>query len=329
MEIAPGIHQLRIPIPDNPLGYLNSYLVQGTKGWLMVDTGWFTSSAFGHLQGKLRTLGLSLADIATIVITHVHPDHFGLAGRIRQASPKTELLMHRYESDLIDSRYMKFADLQEKMAVLMQRHGVPDTELPVFKTASMPALEFVTVTLPDRVLYGGEVISTGVYDLEVIWTPGHAPGHICLYEPQNKLLFSGDHILPVISPNISYHVQAGDNPLGDFIGALVKLKHLPVAKVLPGHEHIFTDLPKRIQEILVHHDRRKAEIEQVILREPQTAYQISSQITWDLPGLTWHQFQPLDKRAAVMETLAHLEAMRWEGRVARIARDNLVFYTTA
>ena len=103
------------------------------------------------------------------------------------------------------------------MAALLQRHGVPNSDLPVLGSASMPALQFVTVTFPDRVLYGGETITTGVYDLEVIWTPGHSPGHICLYEPKNQLLFSGDHILPCISPNVSYHVQSGDNPLGDYI----------------------------------------------------------------------------------------------------------------
>jgi glyoxylase-like metal-dependent hydrolase (beta-lactamase superfamily II) len=329
MEIVSGIHQLKIPIPDNPLGYLNCYLIEGKGGWLMVDTGWFTPEAFAHLQAELKNLGLGLADIATIVVTHVHPDHFGLAGKIRRVSPMTKLLMHRYESDLIDSRYIKFAELQDKMAILMQRHGVPMSELAALKSASMPALEFVTMTLPDHVLYGGEVIATGIYNLEVIWTPGHSPGHLCLYEPQNRLLFSGDHILPIISPNVSYHVQSGDNPLGDYISALLKLKNLSVAKVLPGHEHIFTDLQKRIQEILDHHSRRKAEMQQAIAKQPRNAYEISSQITWDIPGLAWERFQPLDKRAAVMETIAHLECMRWEGRVTKISKDDLVLYITA
>jgi len=86
---------------------------------------------------------------------------------------------------------------------------------------------------------------------------------------------------------------------------------------------------KRIQEILDHHSRRKAEIQQAIAKQPRNAYEISSQITWDIPGLAWERFQPLDKRAAVMETIAHLECMRWEGRVTKIGRDDLVLYITA
>ena len=87
MEIAPGIYQLKVPIPDNPLEYLNCYLIQGKDGWLMVDTGWYTPDAFDSLKSGLSDCGLSLADIATMVVTHVHPDHFGLAGKIKQISP--------------------------------------------------------------------------------------------------------------------------------------------------------------------------------------------------------------------------------------------------
>ena len=190
----------------------------------------------------------------------------------------------------------------------------------------MPALEFVSVTFPDRVLYGGEIISTGVYDLEIIWTPGHSPGHICLYELRNQFLFSGDHILPCITSNVGYHVQSGDNPLGDYIYALHKLENLPVTKVLPAHEHIFTDLPGRIQQIVDHHDKRKAEIQKAIAEEPHNAWEISPHITWDIPGLVWEQLPPLHRRAAVTETIAHLECMRWEGRVRKIIEGDSVYY---
>ena len=114
MEIGPGIYQLKIPIPDNPLGHLNCYLIEGRGGWLMIDTRWYTAEALSSLQTGLGDLGLTLTDITTMVVTHVHPDHFGLAGKIKQVSPKTELLTHRWESDLIESRYVKFSELKEK-----------------------------------------------------------------------------------------------------------------------------------------------------------------------------------------------------------------------
>ncbi|MFC1971223.1 MBL fold metallo-hydrolase [Chloroflexota bacterium] len=325
MEIVSGIHQLKVPIPNNPLEHLNCYLIEGKDGWLMIDTGWYTAEVFDFLQTELRNLGLTLTDVSTIVITHVHPDHFGLAGRIKQVSPRTQLLIHRWESDLIESRYVKFSELRDKMSILLQRHGVPPLNLSALESASMPALEFVRVTFPDHVLYGGETISTGHYDLEVIWTPGHSPGHICLYEPNHQLLFSGDHILPSITSNISYHVQSGDNPLGDYVNALHKLENLPVARVLPAHEDAFSDLRSRIDQIIIHHNKRKAEIQKVIANEPCNAWGISPQITWDT-STPWDQLPPLHKRSAVTEVVAHLESMRWKGRVRRIVKDNSASY---
>ena len=329
MEIAPGIHQVKVPIPNNPLGHLNCYLVEGKNGWLMIDTGWNAADAFNSLQAGLKDVGLTLTDISTIVVTHVHADHFGLAGRIKHISPRAELLTHRWESDLIESRYIKFAELRDKMAAMLECHGVPSSAVSALGSASMPTLEFVTLAFPDCVLYGGEVISTGVYDLEVIWTPGHSPGHICLYKPRNRLLFSGDHILPGITPNVSYHVQSGDNPLGDYIGALRKLQNLPATKVLPAHEHIFTDLRRRIDQIAEHHELRKAEILKALYNDTHNAWEIASRLTWNVPGQAWEQFPPLLKRSAVTETIAHLECMRWEGKVQKITKGKTIWYALA
>lgn len=140
MEIAPGIHMVKVPIPDNPLGYLNCYLIEGKEGWLMVDTGWHTQEALNVLRAGLKEMGLDFTDIATIVLTHVHSDHFGLAGRIRQFSPNTRLLAHQWETALIESHYIKFADLRQRMAAMLSKHGVPLADVPALESASMPAL---------------------------------------------------------------------------------------------------------------------------------------------------------------------------------------------
>lgn len=326
MEIAPGIHQLKVPIPDNPLGHLNCYVVKGTAGWLMVDTGWFTPDAYDALRQGLKDVGLAVTDIATIVVTHVHPDHFGLAGRIKASSPKTKLIMHRYDADVLESRYIKFEQLSEDMAPLLRRHGVPERQSDSLKRASMPMLQYVMTTFPDQTVFGGEVLSTGVYDLEVIWTPGHSTGHICLYEPKNGLLFSGDHILPQVSPNIAYTVQSGDNPLGDYFGALRKVQRIPVTKVLPAHEQIFCDLYGRVEQLVAHHERRKLEMLAVVAKRPHNAFYISSRINWDIPDIKFDQFPVMQQRAAVTETMAHLEALRWEGRLTRSIENGVITY---
>jgi glyoxylase-like metal-dependent hydrolase (beta-lactamase superfamily II) len=329
-EIARSIYRIEIPLAEegrSMLSHVNAYLIEGNDSWWLIDTGWYTPKALAALEAALKSLNLTFTDITSIIITHSHPDHFGMAGRIKHLSPKTEILMNRWESDLIESRYIRFAEPQEKMTELMESHGVPTSLLNDLESAFMPALEFVTVTLPDHILYTGEIIHTGSYDLEVIWTPGHSSGHICLYEPQNEFLFSGDHILPHISPNISYHILSGDNPLGDYIYSLKKLNNLPVKLILPAHEYPFTDLKGRIKAILEHHQGRENEIQQLIDNQLHTSYEIASQLKWKIPNLTWEQYPPMEKRMAVTETISHIEHMRWEGKIKKIIKNNHIYYS--
>ncbi len=330
-EIAPGIFWIKLPLGEDReslLPHVNVYLIEGTRGWFLIDTGWYTPETQRVLESALKCLNLSLTDISTIIITHSHPDHFGLAGRIKHLSPKTQVLMNRWESDLIEARYIRFAEPQEKMTNLMESHGVPSSLLNELENAFMPALEFVTVTLPDHILYSGEIIHTGIYDLEVIWTPGHSSGHICLFEPQNGLLFSGDHILPTISPNVSYHILSGDNPMGDYIYALNKLINLPVNRVHPGHEYPFADLKGRIKAILEHHHDREEKIQRLINHGLHSSYEVASLFDWNAAETTWEQFPPIKKRLAVTEIMSHLEHMRWEGTLRRTIKDNHVYYST-
>ena len=240
--------------------------------------------------------------------------------------PKVTLLTHRWESDLIELRYSQFSENIHKMEAMLQRHGVPGLDAEALESAFNAFPESIKVTFPDRTLYGGETITTGIYNLEVIWTPGHSPGHICLYEPVNRLLFSGDHILQSITPNVSYNTESGDNPLGDYIHSLRKLQNLRVAKVLPAHGNVFANLRSRIEQIISHHNKRESEIQSALNKELCNAYDIASQITWNVPVLVWEQFPPQHKRFAVTEIIAHLEYMRWEGKVQKIVTDSVVSY---
>jgi glyoxylase-like metal-dependent hydrolase (beta-lactamase superfamily II) len=162
----------------------------------------------------------------------------------------------------------------------------------------------------------------------VVWTPGHSPGHICLYDAQRQVFFSGDHILPVITPNISLRLPSAGNPLGDFINSLNKVKTLDVKLVLPAHEHIFSNLPARVKEIIQHHRHRNQEILDTLKTEPRTAYEISAEITWmpEFGGVKFHNLAIWDRRMAVSETLAHLEALRLDGIISQFSRDGIIYY---
>ena len=188
--------------------------------------------------------------------------------------------------------------------------------------------QFSDLVMPDILLEDNETIDTGVFKLNVIWTPGHSPGHICLYEPDKKILFSGDHILPTITPHVGLHPQSGTNPLGDYLDSLERLKTLEVEMVLPGHEQPFTEFKDRAESITRHHSLRNTEILGALGSESKTAFQLSTEITWlhDVNGVGWHRLDSWNKRVAILETLAHLEAMRVKGELERFNKDDIRYY---
>ncbi len=325
MEIIPGIHQLKLPLKNNPLEYINTYLVEGTDGWVLIDTGWYDQESFDALAEHLKNIGVGFKEINLIICTHIHPDHFGLAGKLKEVC-EAELALGEVEKNFIDSAAIWGSHLFNDMDEWMLINGVPEDHLMAFNQASSDALEMFRPAVPERGLKDHDVISTGLFDLEVIWTPGHSPGHICLYEPNKRILFSGDHILPITTPNISIHIEGHGDPLGDYLASIRKIQNLDMDLGLPAHEDIYTNLPKRLEELLSHHEARKAEILEALDSRPKTAFEISAEITWMEGLLAWDEMLPIDRRIAVTEALAHLESLRREKRVSKYQEVDFYYY---
>jgi len=328
MQVVPGIHQLRLPVPGlGDLLAVNAYLIEGENGCLLVDTGWNTHQTYSALERQLAEIGLTTDDVNLIVITHFHPDHYGLAGRLVETSG-AKVALHGIEKAFIDARYLKMDRLLDQTANMLRFHGVPETELPRLQKASLGVRQYVAPINPDVTLDGGENITFGGFHFQVIWTPGHSPGHICLHDSEKKLLISGDHVLPSTFPNVGLHPQSGDDPLGHYLRSLDVVEALNVDLVLPAHEQVFTNLGERISEIRQHHHSRRSAISQVLENGPKTAYEVSRQIPWILNGVTksFEELPALDKRLAVMSALAHLEPLCSSGQAERIAGDGTQLY---
>jgi glyoxylase-like metal-dependent hydrolase (beta-lactamase superfamily II) len=320
--------KLPIPAPDGQLNHVNVYLIGGDGDWLLVDTGWNASNTFDALEKQLGETGVGFKDITRIVITHFHVDHYGLAGRLRELSG-AKVAMHRMEKEFVDSRYVNMDELLTEIARWLHLHGVPEKELTHLQKASLGVRKFAVPVLPDIALEGGERISVGPFNFEVLWTPGHSLGHICLYESAKRILLSGDHILPTIFPNVGLHPQSGDNPLGDYLDSLKVCGQLDVDLVLPAHEEVFTDLKKRIGELYHHQEERKEAILGALKDGGSTAYEISHHLSWIVNGVTlsYIELSSLDKRLAVMSALAHLEPLRNGGEVERTSKEGIFFYS--
>lgn len=333
MEISPGIHQFKIPIPDSPPDFfLNAYLLQGERGWLLVDAGWNAPESIDSLEKQLKQCGVSFSDIDRVVFTHVHPDHYGMAQRLKELC-RAELAFHRAETAFIlyiQEGLARIEELSKESLQWLRRNGIPEAEQPVFHTLSLAYLrEFASAPLPDWELSGGETISTGYFNLEVLWTPGHSSGHVCLYEPEKKILFSGDHLLPLTTSNISLYEESEGNPLADYLDSLQAVGRREVKMILPGHEHPFQELSQRVAAMIWHHSKRASDILRALQGGARTTYEISATIPWIGPGgttLRWQDLSPPEKMLALMETLAHLQFLINEGKVERTLEGEVCHY---
>jgi glyoxylase-like metal-dependent hydrolase (beta-lactamase superfamily II) len=328
LEFASGVTierlSLRMPIKDRSLTHVNVYLAAGDSehGALLVDTGWDSDDTFDYLKRALAD-----RPVGQIVVTHTHLDHYGLANRLKQYT-NAQLYMHELEEKLIQSRYINLDELLKEVAVSLKVHGVPPAELDQLGAAPLPMRQFADPAPPDATLRGGETITTGYFNFKVLWTPGHSPGHVCLYEPDKKILLSGDHILPTITPHVGMHPQSGGNPLGDYLASLNRLKELEVATVLPGHEQPFTDFNSRVEAIIQHHQFRNSQILGALDSKSKTAYQIAHEISWvdDANGVSLDKLNHWNRRMAILETISHLEAMRANHEVDSFSRDDIIHY---
>src|SRR5919197_2363313 len=147
-----------------------------------------------------------------------------------------------------------------EMREWLRLNGTPADELDRLNRGSMSMLERVQIAFPDRTLDGGEEISCGRFAFRVIWTPGHSAGHICLHDARNKVLLSGDHVLPHITPSVGLHVRTTSNPLADYLDSLRLIGRLEAELVLPGHGEPFRGLPERTAELIANHQRRLDEV---------------------------------------------------------------------
>jgi glyoxylase-like metal-dependent hydrolase (beta-lactamase superfamily II) len=203
-------------------------------GVALVDAGWDTDDAWMALNDGLAAAGGSISDVRAVMVTHIHPDHYGLAGRIREASGAW-IGLHPADAVMIDGRYGDTDELLAAMWHLLVDSGVPEDLLPDLNFASMIMKSNVNLAKPDVLFEDGKEIELPGWSLRTIWTPGHSPGHVCFYSDDQKLLLSGDHVLPRITPNISVHTQQVANPLGNYLESLAKLQDLETDEVLPAH----------------------------------------------------------------------------------------------
>lgn len=317
-QVRPGLWSIPVPLPNTALRYVLVYALELPDGVAIVDAGWDTPEAWAALTEGLRVGGFAMTDVRAVLITHIHPDHYGLAGRVRAESGGW-IGLHRLEAETLPGRYGQVDAMISSVAAWLRRCGAPEAEVDGLAGSSRELRTFVRMAEPDRLIEDGEVIPLPGWQVRAVWTPGHTPGHLCFHEERTGVLLSGDHVLPRISPNISAHPLQPADPLRAFLESLARVGELDVGEVLPAHEYRFRGLADRVADLRAHHEQRLADLLSMVTAQPGvTTWQLAEQMPWRRP---WSEITGVNRRAAVGETLAHLRLLASRGRLLSSAGD--------
>lgn len=302
--VAPGVRRLRLPIPF-PMRWVNVYLLGDGPHGALVDAGFPVPEARQLLREALAAAGVRPR---VLLVTHAHPDHFGMAADVA-AELGCEVWMEARELDAA-RQYQPGSSTWRQLAEQFSRAGMPDNR--VDDTIQSGQRIWAATRPPEvhRFLRAGEEVELGGRRWRVLVTPGHAPGHVCLLEPDSGTLVAGDHLLPKITPNIGLWPAGSEDPLDDFLRSLAALRPLAVRRVLPGHGDPYDGFAQRVQELMDHHRERLQAVLRTLREGGQTAYEVCVALFGE--GLDDHNL-----RFALVETLSHLTYLERRGRVRR------------
>lgn len=313
VPVADSVYQLKLPVPF-PLKFVASYLVEGEDGWTVVDPGFDYPPAREAWETEAAKLGLDLDfDIEKVVVTHLHPDHIGLAWWLEERSGTPVYMLGR---EILNARQVwDPGEGIENFFDFLVRYGM-DEEIarPTAGTTNMG------IRLPQRLvpLRDGEVIRLGDQEVRVIHTPGHSDFHFVMHDEKRRILYAGDHVLLHITPNIGLWTYTAPRPLERYLDSLRSLRGLEADLILPGHGPLFHDLDGRIDELLEHHGERLDTMHGAFDGEEVSPFDIARRVFSS--ELTDHQL-----RFALAETLAHLEYLEGEERAERTDGEVVTF----
>lgn len=308
VEVAPGVWHILLGLPGEGLT-VNVFVLRDADGrFNLIDTGWRNTMYLSVIDDGLKALGGTLEDVAQVIVTHGHPDHAGLASAIQQAAGCT-VFLGRDDEPLLQ-RYHSPSRMQEWRS-FMTRHGMTSDDFMTQAHSSFS--QYPTIEEEQaRIEHPPDVLES--VGLEAVWTPGHSPGHACFWMPEHRVLFSGDHVLPHITPNVSMMgTEATGNPLGDYVDSLNKVLAYPAKLVLPAHGETFPDLKGRVDEIMQHHDDRTEEVMRTLERGRCSAVEVASGVSWKTGS--FDELPYMHQRMAVGETLSHLRYLSAQGRI--------------
>jgi len=332
-EVVPGVHRMALPLGIHGVPTVSAYLLHGDDGDVLVDCGVAAGpeppdpnppgrgaaepDPCGALTQALRAAGSSLERISRLVVTHAHIDHFGLAGEVVRRSGG-ELWMH--EAGRLDlDKYRDPDEAVDRRMLMLADHGLYGRELTESSEGLLDWLPVMpSVAAPDRALSGGERLAVGDRSWEIVHTPGHSPGHVCLWSAADRVLCSGDHLLQIVSPPVTFERGFEPDPMGSYLDSLERVAALEPELVLPGHGPPFRGGARRAATIARSKRRRLDQIRDMVAERAQTVTEITATLfRGELTGAQRH--------FAMAEILADLAFHEVRGNLERVRRPDGTF----
>lgn len=299
--LAPGIRALKVAMPAAHIPYSLCYLIEDAHGDVhLVDPGWPSDENWASLERELASSGHRIDDVATVSVTHLHPDHLGMADRVRAASGAA-LALHEREQAALET--MDGRAPAESPAHRFDLWGVPADRLAELDiSGGRPAMS--RPQHADALLRDGELLDIPGRAIRVVLTPGHTPGHVCLVDDDDGLVFTGDHVLPTIHAGVGLGGETATNPIADYLSSLERIAAYDDLRVCPGHEYVFRGLAARCASTAEHHLRRAREVaERLRVDGDPSIWQVASELTWTVGWANLNGFYLL---SALAQTAMHV-----------------------
>ena len=301
------------------LKHVHAYLFAQDKELALFDTGLNMPGAYETLEKDLASRGFSIKDIRHIYLTHVHTDHCSMAGLLQK---NTGAKIYLSKAAFEEYQHFRQADPAVKqLKKFYSRQGMTSGQIDMVIEEYEDIRSIITEFHADDFLQNNEIREFGKWKFEVIFTPGHAAGHVCFFFRKESFLLAGDHILPYIAPILSPDIFDDDfRPLETYLASLSDIEKLPIATIYPGHGNAFIDFKERLEEIRQHHKKRKKMVFDHLNAEPKTTYAVSHEIFGS-------ELSDFDKFLALNETLIYLKELKAEGAIKENMVDNVLVYT--
>jgi glyoxylase-like metal-dependent hydrolase (beta-lactamase superfamily II) len=325
-EVADGVHRIPLPLPMDGLRAVNVYVMESEDGLTLVDGGWAIEEARQLLESSLRSIDRKVSDITSFLVTHLHRDHYTQAVAVRREfgshvllgsgeRPSLQLLLDDGPSDpnVVQLRKAGAHALAEEWSRTM---GTDRAYREYFEP-------------PDEWLSGDTTLTVGTRRIDAVSTPGHTQGHYVFADTGAGLLFAGDHVLPTITPSIGFEPVLADQPLGDFLGSLAKVRAMPDLRLLPAHGPVTASSHARVDELVAHHDHRLELCLQAVRSGHTSAYAVAGQLPWTRHERSLRDLDTFNAALATLETLAHLQLLAVQGSVGRGEADGTLTFSAA